>query len=92
MNTRFLKLIVGGILLGAAIFFVPFFLLKVAGIFLIFGLVIWIFKGRRHSRHHWGGFADKIRSMSDEEYATFKARNHRCNGWKSDLATEKAQS
>ena len=92
MNTRFLKLIVGGILLGAAVFFVPFFLLKLASIFLIFGIVMWIFKGRRHSHRGWGGFADKIRSMSDEEFAAFKTHDHRCGGWRSDLKTEKVQS
>ena len=92
MNTRFLKLVVGGILLGAAVFFVPFFLLKVASMFLVFGLLIWIFKGKRHSHRHWGGYVDKIRSMSDEEFKAFKTSDHRCGGWRNDLKTEKARS
>ena len=93
MDSRFLKLVVGGILLGTAIFFVPFFLLKIAGMFLIFGLVMWIFKGRRRS-HHWGGYADRIRSMSEEEYADFKSKasHGHCGGWRNKMETEKAQS
>lgn len=92
MNTRFLKLIVGGALLGAAIFFVPFFLLKIAVVFLLFGLFKWIFKGKGRS-NRWAGFADRIRSMSDEEYADFKsgAGHGHCGGRRNKLATVKVQ-
>ena len=92
MNSRILKLIVGGALLGAAIFFIPFFLLKVAAVILIFGLFRWMFKGRGRSGR-WAGFADRIRSMSDEEYANFKAGGHGpCGRSRNKLATESVQS
>ncbi len=65
-----------GVVLGAALFFLPFFVLKVLVIFVLFGLVFRLFG--RH-RGHYGGayrmaFADKIREMDDEEYAAFKER------------------
>ncbi len=92
MNHRILILIVGGALLGAAIFFIPFFLLKVGVILLMFGLFRWMFKGTGRSGR-WAGFADRIRSMSDEEYANFKAGGHGpCGGSRNKLATESVQS
>lgn len=41
---------------------------------MVFGLFIWLFKGRRSHwhRHRWA-YPDKIRSMSDEEYSQFKS-------------------
>ena len=74
MNYQLVKPIVGGLLLGAILFFFPFFAVKVVGFLLIIGTIFWLFRGRRA---HWRRFAmvhpDKIRSMSDEEYDAFKA-------------------
>ena len=73
MNYRVIKPIVGGLMLGALLFFFPFFIVKIFGFLLIFGLFFWLFKGRRS---HWRKFAmvhpDKIRSMTDQDYEEFK--------------------
>ena len=78
MNTRIFKLIIGGALFGAALFFVPFFLLKVAGFFLVLMLVIWLFKGGRRHHERKLAWVDHIRSMSDEEYEAWKSHRGRC--------------
>jgi hypothetical protein len=79
MNTQVLKTIVFGALIGAALFAAPFFVAKVLLFFLVIGLFFRIFRVRRHYRHGWRGpygwaYADKIRGMSDEEFANFKER------------------
>lgn len=83
MNQSIFRPIVFGILFGAFAFFMPFFLFHVFFFFLIAGLFFGFF-GRRRFYGRGGGmggwaFADKIRNMSDEEYATFKekVRSHR---------------
>jgi hypothetical protein len=67
-----LKIVVMGMLFGAAVFFVPKFLL---GLFIIFALIRFM-AGRRMGQgrfmQHRIAFADKIRGMSDEEYTEFK--------------------
>nr|MBK9650901.1 hypothetical protein [Bacteroidota bacterium] len=76
-----LKTVVMGMLFGAAVFFVPKFLL---GLFIIFALVRFI-AGRRMGQgrymQHRFAFADKIRGMNDEEYTTFKTemQTGKCN-------------
>ena len=74
MNYQFVKPIVGGLILGAILFFFPFFAVKVVGFLLIIGTIFCLFKGRRA---HWRKYAmvhtDKVRSMSDEEYEAYKA-------------------
>ena len=74
MNYKLVKPIVGGLILGAILFFFPFFAVKVVGFLLILGLIFWLFRGRRS---YWRKYAmvhpDKIRSMSDEEYESFKS-------------------
>ena len=77
MNNQVLKTIIFGALLGAAIFAAPFFVLKVFIFFLIVGLIFRLFRGRGYRRRGWRGpwawaYADKIRSMSDQEYQEFK--------------------
>jgi len=86
-----LKSILAGLLLGAALFILPFFLLRVALFALLIGALFRLVRGPRR----WGydprgfgrrggpglAFADRIRQMSDEEYATFKQeRWNRCGG------------
>ena len=74
MNYYVIKPILGGLILGAILFFFPFFAVKVIGFLLIIGMIFWLLKGRRA---HWRRYAmihpDRIRSMSEEEYATFKS-------------------
>ena len=76
MTTSFFKPILAGILIGAALFFMPFFLLRVLIVFLIIGGLFRLFGGRgfrsRYGRGFHPAFADKIRNMSDEEYNEYK--------------------
>lgn len=82
---KILKPILFGVILGAALFYIPFFLLRIAVIFLIVGGLFRLFRGRRGWKggpHGPGGFrsgyrlafADKVRAMSDEEYVQFKQK------------------
>lgn len=84
MNRSVFKPIVFGVLFGAAAFFVPFLLVRMFFFFIIMGFIIRLFwwggSGRHHLRYHMA-YADKIRSMSDEEYEAFKnraGRHHNC--------------
>ncbi len=80
MNKSIFKLVVVGIALGTAAFFMPFFLIKATIIFIIFGAVF-RFMGRGRGRHF--AYADTIRNMSPEEYAAFKVKGQgRCSGSK----------
>ena len=77
-------------LLFMGLWLVPFFLFKA---FLMFFIVGGIFKFmRRHKwrRHFWGhqvpAFADRIRSMSNEEYDAFRNKfTSGCGGRKVDI-------
>lgn len=78
MNRSILKPIVAGVLIGAALFFIPFFVLRVVAFFLIAVLVFRLLAGsrRRFGRHfdeERFAFVDRIRNMSDEEYQAFKS-------------------
>ena len=72
MTKSILCTVIVGIVLGAAAFFVPKILL---GIFIFFA-VMRIFHCCGHRRHGRGRLymADRIRAMSEEEYAEFKAQ------------------
>lgn len=74
MNYHVIKPILGGLILGAILFFFPFLAVKIFAFLLILGLIFWLFRGRRS---YWRKYVmvhpDKIRSMSEEEYKTFKA-------------------
>lgn len=76
MNAQIIKPVVGGLLIGAALFFLPFFFLKVLLIFLAIGLIFRFFGWRRFRGPRGWAYADRIRNMSDEEYDLFK-RNWR---------------
>jgi hypothetical protein len=92
MKKSIFKPIIAGVLAGAALFFMPFFLLRLFAFFLIAGLFFRFFIGRRMRKHGFGmrtAFADRIRSMSDEEYSQFKqkAQQH-CGNWHGHDKTE----
>ena len=67
-----------GVLLGAAVFFVPFLIVRTIFFFMIVGLFFrlfwWGVRGRNHRMRYHMAWADKVRNMSDEEYAAFKNR------------------
>ncbi|MGZ3884729.1 MAG: hypothetical protein ACXVP0_11470 [Bacteroidia bacterium] len=76
MKRSIFKPIVFGILFGAAAYFAPFFLIK--GI-LFFTFIGFIFRMIWWRGYHWGShmryqmvMADKIRSMSEDEYNALK--------------------
>ena len=72
MTKSILCAVIFGIVVGAAAFFAPKMLL---GIF-IFCALMRLFHCCSHRHHGRGRFymADKIRTMSDEEYAEFKTQ------------------
>lgn len=68
-----------GIILGLAVFIMPFFILKVLAFFIIAGLLVRFFIFRKIRRFFKGqlfynGFADEIRNMKDSDYQKFKQR------------------
>lgn len=89
---KILKAIIGGALMGAAVFFVPFMLIRVllfvfviGAIFRILGRGRWGRQGfgrRGFGGHNQFAFADYIRGMSDDEYNRFRKHfgDDRCNG------------
>jgi len=81
MKRSVLKPILFGVLFGAAAFFAPFFLLKAVFFFLIIGAIWRLFWWRRgwHGYHYQMVMADKIRSMSEEEYNEMKKKFNDCN-------------
>ncbi len=78
MKKSIFKTIVAGIILGAGIFYLPFFLLRLLLAFLIIGTFFRFFIGRRFGRRLHPAFADRIRNMSDEEYKLFKENYNNC--------------
>lgn len=85
MARQIFKSILLGILIGVLFFIMPFFILKFFLIFLLIGAIcrLWWGGGRRRWKHNYYGwhhaYADKIRNMSDEEYAAFKNKTDRWN-------------
>jgi hypothetical protein len=76
MTKHILKTILAGILAGAALFIMPFFLLRILVFVLIIGAVIRLLGG---GRHRCGGrwryaYAEKLNNMSEEERAAFKQK------------------
>ena len=78
MVRSILGAVIGGVIVGALAFFMPHLLL---GIFVFFFIVRLLHCcGRGHGYHHGHGhdrlfyMADRIRKMSDEDYAEFKTK------------------
>ncbi|MPR35296.1 hypothetical protein [Salmonirosea aquatica] len=92
---KILKPIVFGILWGIALFYLPFFVLRVAIVFLIIASLFRLFRGREwHRRGNYGyiherrlAFADKIRAMSDEEYFQFKQNQSKFRDFEDEANT-----
>ncbi|MBD2756071.1 hypothetical protein [Spirosoma validum] len=84
MNNTLVKSILAGLLIGGALFIMPFFLLRFVVFFLIIGALFRLFGGGRFRRRGWGpgwgygrdyAFTDRIRQMSDDEYSQYKQRS-----------------
>jgi hypothetical protein len=83
MTKQLLKPVLIGILAGAVLFVLPFFLLRTLLFVLLIGGLFRLLAGRRFG---WGGYgyrhdrgfspalADTIRSMSEEDYQAFRQR------------------
>ncbi len=82
MNYQVLKTIAFGALFGAALFWAPFFVIKVIIFFLVLGLIFRFFRGRRYYGPSGWAYADRIRGMSDEEYNSFKEKFGRRCGYR----------
>jgi hypothetical protein len=78
MTKSIFKSILAGVLFGAAMFIMPFFLIQLFVVMLLFGAAFRLFAGRNvHGRKMM--YAQHIRNMSDEEFAKFKSGNyHSC--------------
>jgi hypothetical protein len=85
MTTQILKTILVGAAIGTALFFMPFFVLKVLIFILVAGMIFRLFGRRRWAEPAGWAYADKIRHMSDEEYDHFKEkfRSH-CRGFRNE--------
>jgi hypothetical protein len=84
---RIFRAVIAGILAGAALFFLPFFILR-GFLFIVFiGFIISFLAFGRFRRGGYRGrgfnpsFADNIRNMSDEEYNNFKQDWSNGCGW-----------
>lgn len=99
MNNTLLRSILAGLLLGAALFIMPFFLIRLVFFVLIIGALLRLFGGSRFRRGWRQGpgygqmpaFADRIRQMSDDEYSQFKQRfsqGDRCGDYGTRKATD----
>ena len=82
MTKSILKSITAGILIGAALFFMP---MLVLALFILSFVMHMMFRMMMHHSGHAGfgahhfAFADKVRAMSDEEYTQFKTNfSHGC--------------
>ena len=73
MTNQILKPVLAGLLIGLALYYLPFFFVgKVFFILLILVFFFGFFRRRRYRGPYGWNYADKIRSMSDEEYNEFK--------------------
>lgn len=84
MKRKILKLVIGGVALGTALFFAPFLVLKIMALFFILGALVRILFWRRmfwYTRPMMQmAYADKIRNMSAEEYEVFKNKMNQMHG------------
>jgi len=71
MKTQMIKLILGGALFGAGLFFLPFLMLKVFLFFMILGFFFKLFGGRHRYAKHWSKL-EFVRSLSNEDFEKYK--------------------
>ncbi|HPI55017.1 MAG TPA: hypothetical protein PLU10_10015 [Chitinophagaceae bacterium] len=82
MKTSLLKSILVGASIGAVLFLLPHFIIGCLIFFAVMKLFFFRRSARRFGAYGFMGMADRIRSMSPEEYESFKhqrgAWNHSC--------------
>ena len=81
MTRSILRAVLCGVIVGALAFFVPKLLLGLFILSLIVRAILCCGHGHRHQRMFY--MADKLRNMSEEEYAEFKEKMGNgdcCNG------------
>ncbi len=82
MTKQFFKTVLAGIMVGLALFMMPFFLLR---IFLFFMLIAGAFRllgFGRHRREMRYAFAQKYQNMSEDERKVFRQKwGNRCCGY-----------
>jgi hypothetical protein len=92
MRTSLIKPIVIGVLLGAGFFWIPFIVVRILLLFIIVGFIFRLVMWRRWRKGNPNRFtfADRIRSMSEEEYASFKQNPwHFCREHRQDSPDQK---
>lgn len=81
MTKQILRIVLAGILAGAALFMMPFLLVRILVFILLIGAIVKLLGGRRHrfrrGRHYI--IAAKINNMTEEERTFFRQKiEHRC--------------
>lgn len=91
MTNQILKHVLIGLFIGATLYYLPFFFFgKVIFFFLAMVFVFNFFRRRRYYGPFGWNYADKIRSMSDDEYSEFKEKaGHGC-GYSNQTENKKA--
>lgn len=79
MTKQILKTILAGILAGAALFVMPFFLIRVFVFIMIMAAIIKLLAGGRYRYGRHYAFAEKFANSTEEERAAFREKaRHRC--------------
>lgn len=79
MKTSILKSILVGASIGAVLFMLPHFIIGCIVFFAIMKMCFFRHSARRFNGYGFMGMADRIRSMSPEEYESFKQQRGRWN-------------
>lgn len=84
MKRKILKLAIGSVALGTALFFAPFLVLKIVALIFFIGAIMRMIFWRRIFLHAKPmmqlAYTDRIRNMSEEEYTSFKSKMNQMHG------------
>lgn len=84
MTKQILKTILAGILAGAALFVMPFFLVRILAFIMIIGAIIKLLSGGRHRFRKHYAFAEKFENSTAEEKEAFREKMQRhCRSYQS---------
>jgi hypothetical protein len=79
--TTILKTIAAGILAGAALFMIPFFLIKILIFFLLIKAVFRLLGWRRHHWRMHPAYVNRCGNMTEEERKAFTEKYGRSSGY-----------